>query len=148
MLRVADYIIERLVETGISDVFMVTGRGILYLSDAVAKNSDIQGISVHHEQAGAYAAMAYAQMNENAGACLVSTGCGATNALTGVLCAWQDSVPCIFISGQNMLEETVRYTGLPIRTYGSQEADIISIVQPITKSGRFRKWGTWSSNFT
>ena len=133
MLRVADYIIERLVETGISDVFMVTGRGILYLSDAVAKNSDIQGISVHHEQAGAYAAMAYAQMNENAGACLVSTGCGATNALTGVLCAWQDSVPCIFISGQNMLEETVRYTGLPIRTYGFQEADIISIVQPITK---------------
>ena len=133
MLRVADYIIERLVEAGILDVFMVTGRGILYLSDAVAKNSDIQGISVHHEQAGAYAAMAYAQMNENAGACLVSTGCGATNALTGVLCAWQDSVPCIFISGQNMLEETVRYTGLPIRTYGSQEADIISIVQSITK---------------
>lgn len=133
MLRVADYIIERLVETGISDIFMVTGRGILYLSDAVAKNSDIQGISVHHEQAGAYAATAYAQMNENAGACLVSTGCGATNALTGVLCAWQDSVPCIFISGQNMLEETVRYTGLPIRTYGSQEADIISMVQSVTK---------------
>lgn len=133
MLRVADYIIERLVETGISDIFMVTGRGILYLSDAVAKNSDIQGISVHHEQAGAYAATAYAQMNENAGACLVSTGCGATNALTGVLCAWQDSVPCIFISGQNMLEETVRYTDLPIRTYGSQEADIISMVQSVTK---------------
>lgn len=133
MLRVVDYIIERLVETGVSDIFMVTGRGILYLSDAVAKNSDIQGISVHHEQAGAYAATAYAQMNENAGACLVSTGCGATNALTGVLCAWQDSVPCIFISGQNMLEETVRYTGLPIRTYGSQEADIISMVQSVTK---------------
>lgn len=133
MLRVADYIIERLVEVGISDIFMVTGRGILYLSDAVAKNSDIQGISVHHEQAGAYAATAYAQMNENAGACLVSTGCGATNALTGVLCAWQDSVPCIFISGQNMLEETVRYTGLPIRTYGSQEADILSMVQSVTK---------------
>lgn len=133
MLRVADYIIERLTEIDIKDIFMVTGRGILYLSDAVAKNTEIQGVSVHHEQAGAYAAMAYAQMNECAGACLVSTGCGSTNAITGTLCAWQDSVPCMFISGQNMLKETTRYTRLPIRTYGSQEADIISLIEPITK---------------
>ena len=133
MIRVADYIIERLAEERIQYIFMVTGRGILYLSDAVAKCKDIESISVHHEQAGAYAAMAYAQTTGQAGACLVSTGCGATNAITGVLCAWQDSIPCIFISGQNMLRETTRYTGLSIRTYGSQEADIVSLVQPITK---------------
>lgn len=133
MLRVADYIVERLYEQGVKDIFMVTGRGILYLTDAVARKEDLNAISVHHEQAAAYAAVAYAQKNEKIGACLTSTGCGSTNAITGVLCAWQDSVPCVFISGQNMLQETTRYTGVPIRTYGSQEADIISLVEPITK---------------
>ena len=132
-MRVADYIMQRLVEAGIGHLFMVTGRGILYLSDAAAKCEELTCISVHHEQAGAYAAMSYAQYNGNLGACLVSTGCAGTNALTGVLCAWQDEVPCMFISGQNTLRETVRHTNLPIRTYGQQEADIVSIVSPITK---------------
>ena len=53
--------------------------------------------------------------------------------MTGLLSAWQDSIPCIFISGQNHLKETKRFTKIPIRTYGQQEADIISIVKPITK---------------
>lgn len=132
-MRVADYIVERLVEENINHVFMLTGRGILFLSDAVAKCGQLEGICVHHEQAGAYAAVAYAQATENLGACLVSTGCGSFNTITGLLCAWQDAVPCIFISGQNMLNETVRYTQVPIRTYGSQEADIISVIAPITK---------------
>lgn len=64
---------------------------------------------------------------------MVSTGCASTNAITGVLCAWQDNLPCVFISGQNKLNETTRYTNLPIRTYGQQEADIVSLVKPITK---------------
>ncbi|WP_207641600.1 thiamine pyrophosphate-binding protein [Syntrophomonas palmitatica] len=132
-MRVADYVIQRIYEEGAQHIFMVTGRGILYLSDAVAKHKDIIPISVHHEQSGAYAAVAYAQYNEKIGACLVSTGCASTNAITGVLNAWQDGVPCIFISGQNKLYETVRYTGINIRTFGSQETDIISIIKPITK---------------
>ena len=102
MIRVADYVIQFLNEKGIGHIFTVTGRGILYLTDALAKS----GME----------------------ACLVSTGCAATNAITGVLCAWQDGVPCIFISGQNSLQETSRYTGIPIRTYGSQEADLVPIV--------------------
>lgn len=133
MIRVADYIIGKLVNEGLAHVFMVTGRGILYLTDAVARNKMIKGISVHHEQAAAYAATTYAQSTDNIGAAIVSTGCAGTNAITGVLCAWQDNVPCIFISGQNMLKETVRYTKIPLRTFGSQETDIISIVEPITK---------------
>ena len=80
---------------------------------------------MHHEQAAAYAAFAYSQYMGKLGACLVSTGCAGTNALTGVLNAWQDGVPCVFISGQNKLDETSRYTGIPLRTYGQQEADII-----------------------
>lgn len=132
-MRVADYVIEQLLNHHIKHIFTVTGRGILYLTDALAKQEGVTGICVHHEQAGAYAAMAYAQATNQMGACLVSTGCGATNTITGVLNAWQDAVPCIFISGQNMLEETVRHTKAPIRTYGSQEADIVALVAPITK---------------
>lgn len=133
MERVADYLIKRLSEQGIGHIFMVTGRGVLYLSDAIAKHKDMMGVCTHHEQAAAYAALAYAQANEKMGACLVSTGCAATNAITGLLCAWQDNVPCIFVSGQHILRETTRYTKMPTRTYGSQETDIISIVEPITK---------------
>ena len=112
---------------------MVTGRGALFLTDAVAANKDIEGISVHHEQSAAFAAVAYAQCTGKLGACLVSTGCAMTNSLTGVLNAWQDGIPCVFISGQNKLHETTRYTGIPLRTYGQQEADIIPIVASITK---------------
>lgn len=133
MERVADYIIERLAQAGVNKLFLVTGRGILYLTDAVAKNPAVQGISLYHEQGISYAAMAYAAARDGMGACLVSTGCAATNAITAALCAWQDNLPCVFISGQHMLHETTRYTGIPIRTYGSQEADIISLVKPITK---------------
>jgi acetolactate synthase-1/2/3 large subunit len=133
MIRVADYVIEKIGLQDVKHIFQVTGRGILFLSDAVAKYDKITGISTHHEQAAAYAALAYAQYTGGLGVCLVSTGCASTNALTGVLCAWQDNIPCIFISGQNPLRETTRYSGIPLRTFGSQEADIIDIVKPITK---------------
>ena len=133
MVRVADYIFDRLYKAGVGHIFMVTGRGALFLSDAVAKHKEIVGISVHHEQAAAYAAVAYSQFNDQLGACLVSTGCACTNAITGVLNAWQDGVPCVFVSGQNTLAETTRYTGVPLRTFGQQEADIIPLVEPITK---------------
>ena len=133
MIRVSDYIIERIYKEGIKHIFMVTGRGALFLSDAIAAHHDIEGISLHHEQAAAYAAVSYAQYNGKPGACLVSTGCAGTNTLTGVLNAWQDGIPCIFISGQNKLNETSRYTGIPLRTFGQQEADMIPIVESITK---------------
>ena len=132
-MRVADYIMDKLYLEGAEHIFMVTGRGALFLSDAVAAHKELTGISVHHEQAAAYAAVAYAQYTGRPGACLVSTGCAGTNALTGVLNAWQDGIPCLFISGQNKLGETSRYTGIPLRTFGQQEADIIPIVESITK---------------
>ena len=133
MERIADYIIESLVGIGITHIYLVTGRGILYLSDAVAKNNGISGVSTLHEQGASYAAMAYSAAKNAPAACLVSTGCAATNAVTAALCAYQDNLPIIFISGQNMLDETTRHTEVNIRTYGSQEADIISVVKPITK---------------
>lgn len=132
-MRVADYVIEKLYEHNCKHIFNVTGRGILFLTDALAKHEGMQAVHVHHEQSAAYAAMAYSQVNGEIGCALVSTGCGSTNAITGVLCAWQDDIPCVFISGQNKLQETTYHTKLPIRTYGQQEANIIPLLEPITK---------------
>ncbi|MCD8016101.1 MAG: thiamine pyrophosphate-binding protein [Lachnospiraceae bacterium] len=132
-MRVADYLIETLVKKGVGHIFTVSGRGTLYLTDAIAKCDGMEAVCVHNEQAGSYAAVAYAKCNENLGACLLTTGCGSTNAISGVLCAWQDEVPCVFISGQNMLNETVSYTNAQFRTFGSQEAEIVSLVRPVTK---------------
>lgn len=136
MMRVADYIMDRLAQAGVGHVFQVTGRGALFLNDAVAKSTALQAVCLHHEQSCAFAAVAYAEQRAGLGVCLVSTGCAATNTFTGVLCAWQDAVPCVFISGQNILRETSRYTGIPLRTFGQQEADIVKLVQPITKFAR------------
>uniref|UniRef100_UPI00404783D6 thiamine pyrophosphate-binding protein n=1 Tax=Polynucleobacter sp. TaxID=2029855 RepID=UPI00404783D6 len=133
MLRVADYIMQRLAEVGIDCVFHVTGRGTLFLTDALAKSTNLRAVSLHHEQSCAFAAIGYAEQSGKLGVCLVSTGCGSTNAITGVLSAWQDGIPSIFISGQNILRETTRFTGIPLRTYGQQEADIIRLIEPITK---------------
>ncbi len=133
MMRVADYIMNRLAEAGVGHVFQVTGRGALFLSDALAKHTALQAVSLHHEQSCAFASIGYAEENRTLGACLVSSGCASTNTMTGVLSAWQDGVPCIFISGQNMLRETTRHTGIALRTYGQQEADVINLVSSITK---------------
>lgn len=133
MERVADYIIRKVNEAGAGHIFLITGRGILYLTDAVARNKNITPVSTFHEQGASYAAMAYASAKDGIGACLVSTGCAAANAVTAVLCAYQDNLPVVFISGNHQLRENTRHTGVPIRTYGSQEADIISVVEPITK---------------
>lgn len=133
MIRVADYVMQSLCEKGVEDVFVITGRGILFLTDALAKNKGLKSVSMHNEQALSYAAYAYARIRDGYGVALVSTGCASTNCITGVLNAWQDHVPIVFISGNNPLAENTRHTKLPIRTYGSQEADVISIVQPITK---------------
>ena len=105
----------------------------MFLTDALAKNQNLKHVCTHHEQAAAFSAMAYAQQKNSFGACLVSTGCASTNAITAVLCAWQDSIPLVIISGQNTLSETSRYTKKKIRTFGQQEADIIPIVSCVTK---------------
>lgn len=133
MVRVADYVMQVLSEKGIEDVFVITGRGILFLTDALAKNEKLKSVSMHNEQALSYAAYAYSKVRDGYGAALVSTGCASTNCVTGVLNAWQDHVPVVFISGNNPLAENTAHTNFPVRTYGSQEANIIPIVSSITK---------------
>lgn len=133
MIRVADYIMSRIMDEGVRHLFYVPGGQCVYLMDALRRAENLEGISVHHEQAAAMAALAYAQYNNNFGACVVTTGCAGTNTMTGVLHAWQDSIPCIFVSGQQNVNQTIRGCGLPIRQIGVQEADIVTLVSSITK---------------
>lgn len=133
MIRVADYIMKRIAEEGVRHVFYIPGGQCVYLADALRRNEDITPVSVHHEQAAAFAALTYSLYSGNIGACLVTTGCAGTNTITGVLHAWQDSIPCIFVSGQQTYSETVAASGLPLRQVGIQEADITGLVKPITK---------------
>lgn len=133
MIRVVDYLAEYVYKLGIKEVFMVTGGGMMFLSDGVAKHSSLKAVCSHHEQAAAMAAVSYARYRDDFGVAYVTTGCGGTNSITGVLGAWQDSTPCIFISGQTKRKETVRNSGLRLRQFGVQEVDIIGIVEPLTK---------------
>lgn len=131
-MRVCDLVANHIYNSGIEDVFMISGGGVMFLTDGLACNRKLNKICCHHEQAVAMAAVAYAKY-KGIGCAYVTTGCGGTNAVTGVLHAWQDNVPCVFISGQCKRKETLGYINLPIRQVGVQEADIISIVSSITK---------------
>jgi acetolactate synthase I/II/III large subunit len=133
-MRVSDYIISFLhKEHDVDTVFTVSGGGCIFLIDSLGKNKDVKYIATHHEQTAAIAAEGYARMNNKLGACLVTSGPGGTNALTGTLCSWQDSVPVIFISGQVNKEMTTDYTGLNLRQLGDQEFNIVESVKNMTK---------------
>ncbi len=133
-MRVADYIIDFLYRNGVKDIFMVTGGGAMFLNDAIASHGKMKYVCCHHEQAAAMAADAYARVSGRPGAICVTSGPGSTNAITGLLSAWQDSSQCIFISGQSKRKETLanaRIEGL--RQLGVLEMDIISVVKSMTK---------------
>jgi acetolactate synthase-1/2/3 large subunit len=132
-IRVADVVIKYLEKLGIKTVFTVTGGGAMFLNDACAGSKIIKTVCNHHEQACAMAAVGYSKMKNCYAATILTTGCGATNSITGLLDAWQDNNPVIFISGQVKRKETTRNAKVPLRQFGVQEADIIQIVKSITK---------------
>jgi acetolactate synthase-1/2/3 large subunit len=131
MIKLSDFVIDFLVKQGINAIFGLTGGAVVHLFESADKNSDINTYFCHHEQAAALAAVSYARVKNDIGAVIVTTGPGGTNAITGVVSAWQDSIPCLFISGQARKEHTSH--GKKIRQLGTQELDIISIVKSITK---------------
>ena len=127
--RLADYVADFLVSKGITDCFMVTGGGAMHLNDAIGHKEEIHCTYSHHEQASAIAAEAYARIDNRIAALCVTTGPGGTNAITGVVGGWLDSVPMLVISGQVRYDTTARYMeqftdGLPLRAVGDQEFDI------------------------
>lgn len=131
--RVADIIMETLVQKGITDCFGVVGGGAMHLDNALALNSDIHKYFNHHEQASAMAAEAYARISGRLAAVCVTSGPGATNTLTGVMGCWQDSLPMLVLSGQVRYDITVEKSGLPLRFRGIQEFNIIPSVRNMTK---------------
>ena len=133
MIRVADYIVHFLVNYGVRHIFMLTGGGAMHLNDAIGREKRLQYICNHHEQACAIAAEGYARISGLPGVVCVTTGPGGTNAMTGVLGEWLDSIPVLYLSGQVRYDTTVASTGLPLRQFGDQEANIIELVRPITK---------------
>lgn len=130
-MKLTDYVAEFLARQGIKYIFGLTGGAVVHFFDSLAKNPDITPVFTHHEQAAALAAQAYGRIKNDLGACIVTTGPGGTNALTGVLAAWMDSIPCIYISGQSRIQHSSH--GKKIRQLGSQEFDIVSLVSRITK---------------
>jgi acetolactate synthase-1/2/3 large subunit len=134
MLKVADYLMETLARRGIGHVFMVTGGAAMHLIDAVGRNPSLEYCCTHHEQASAIAAEGYYRASGRMAAVLVTSGPGGTNALTGVIGQWLDSIPCVYLSGQVKQQTTIAgCPGLKLRQLGDQEINIVDIVRPVTK---------------
>ena len=131
-MRVADYLIQRLADLGVTNIFLLPGGGAMYLNDALACEPKIKPIACHHEQACGIAAEAYGRTHPvGFGVAMVTTGPGATNIVTPVAGAWIESLPLLIISGQVKRLDAIN--GRVIRQGGVQEVDIISVVKPITK---------------
>ena len=130
-MKLSDYIIDWLSSKGIEDIFTVSGGGSIVLCDSIARSNSLKYFCCHHEQAVAFAAEGYARASNKIGVALVTTGPGATNAITGVSSSWIDSIPLIFISGQVYSGQTIKKTKL--RQLGVQEINIVDLVRSNTK---------------
>lgn len=135
MIKISDFIFQHLVDKhGIKHCFLVTGGGAMHLNDSIGHTKGLTYICNHHEQASAIAAEGYYRTCGKLCVTNVTTGPGGTNAITGVLGQYLDSIPGLYISGQ-IKTSTYKHTYpyLILRQLGDQEADIVSMVTPITK---------------
>jgi acetolactate synthase-1/2/3 large subunit len=133
-MRLCDFIMENIVKREVKDIFAFVGGGMMYLADAMGKNKDITPHFYHHEQAAGIAAEAYARISGKPGFCFVTSGPGGLNAVEAIAECWQDSVPVIFIIGQNKTSDTTRNSGIEgLRQYGPTEIDLVPVLSSITK---------------
>ena len=135
-MKLSDYVVQFIAEQGVKHVFLVTGGGAMHLNQSLGAEYRIEAVNNSHEQASAICAEAYAKVTNHLGVCMVTTGPGGTNAVTGVAGAWLDSTPMLIVSGQvkrpdRMFDKEGQPLGM--RQLGVQEVDIVSIVKPITK---------------
>lgn len=136
-MRVADYMAEFFTSHGIEHCFMVTGGGAMHLDDAFTHKEGLKCVFNHHEQACAIAAEAYMRYCRKLPLVCVTSGPGGTNALTGVLGAWLDSIPMFVVSGQVKRVTTIHATDAKVRQVGDQEFNIVDCVAPMTKYAVF-----------
>lgn len=136
-MKLSDFVMKFVADIGVKHVFLVTGGGAMHLNQSLATEHRLTAVCNSHEQASAICAEGYAKATNGLGVCMVTTGPGGTNAVTGVAGAWLDSTPTLFISGQVKRADRMfdSITGIPsgVRQLGVQEVDICSIVGPITK---------------
>jgi acetolactate synthase-1/2/3 large subunit len=130
-IKLSDWVFTFVASLGVKHVFEVTGGGAMHLNDSLGQCRELEYVCNLHEQAAAMAAESYAKVANDIGVCLVTTGPGATNALTGVAGAWLDSTPMLVISGQVKRADLKGATG--VRQMGVQEVDIVAMASPITK---------------
>jgi acetolactate synthase I/II/III large subunit len=131
-MKVSDYIADFLYAQDVKCVFELVGGMITHLVDSLNRQGKIQIVSVHHEQAAAFAAESMARITGVPGVAIATSGPGATNLLTGIGSCYFDSIPAVFITGQVNLKE--QKGNRPIRQLGFQETDIVSMAVPITKA--------------
>lgn len=132
-IKIAHLIADFLVEKGVKHVFTVTGGGAMHLNDALGHKEGLTSIYNHHEQGSAIAAEGYARLTGKIAVCCVTSGPGGTNAITGVMGGYLDSIPMFVLSGQVKRETTLWSTDVPLRQLGDQEFPIIGSVQNMTK---------------
>ncbi|AUF95581.1 thiamine pyrophosphate-binding protein [Pseudomonas sp. 02C 26] len=130
-MRVADYIFQFIANQGVEHVFFLPGGGAMHLNNALHRQPRLTAVSMLHEQGAAIAAEGYARTSGKFGACLVTSGPGATNALTGLAGAWFESTPVMYVSGQVKRADLKGDSGL--RQLGTQELDIVSVAGPLSK---------------
>lgn len=130
-MKVSDFIFDYIESLGVKHVFYLPGGGAMHLDDSLGHHEGLTPICMLHEQPCSIAAEAYARISEGFGVCVVTSGPGATNAITGLAGAWLDATPVIFLSGQAKRADLVNGQG--IRQFGIQEIGIVDIVKPITK---------------
>ncbi len=130
-IKLSDYVMQFVADRGVKHVFFLPGGGAMHLNDSLGREKRIEFVCNLHEQAASIAAEAYSRVTNDMAVCLVTTGPGGTNAVTGVAGAFLDSTPVLFLSGQ--VKRADDKTGTGLRQLGVQEVDIISIVQSVTK---------------
>lgn len=131
-MKASDFIAEFLMKKGIKSVFELSGGMITHILDSLNQKTDINIITMHHEQSAAFAAEAYARVTGLPGIALATSGPGATNLLTGIGSCYFDSTPAIFITGQVNRHELKG--DREIRQLGFQETDIVTMAKPVTKA--------------
>jgi len=132
-MNVSYFIADYLEKKKIKNIFLVTGGGMMFLTDALSK-SNINLIFNHHEQASFFSTDGYTRTSQKTGVCFATSGPGMTNLMTGILSAWQDSSPIVIIGGQCKLRETIQYSKIKkIRQIGTFEGNSLEMLKPITK---------------
>ena len=140
-MKISDYIIDQIAKLGVEHIFYVSGGGAMHMNDSLGQHPDVEGICMLHEQGASIAAEAYARIRQGIGVCMVTSGPGGTNALTGLVGAYMDSIPVLFLSGQvkradlreNAFSDNIAVRPRPLRQFGIQEVDILPMVKPYAK---------------